>query len=131
MSDQVEDNVILFPGAHKRHPPQSLDEMRLNIAERQLEIATETSLRLVRDIVDELEDCGYQIDAVPEGGLIVATLIEVMMAAMAATSNIEYPMRDAIKVLFAEKIADPVEFMDEFYRRTDNVQVIEMDGDAS
>jgi len=109
----MSDNIVLFPGANKSHPPQTDEDIRTNVQNVRQRFAQETALSIGFKAFAMLED--YHVDLSSDDHKYdLVLLVETLKATILRSYELSHPLQEFAQqaVDFEETISDIEEIID-------------------
>lgn len=109
----MSDNIVLFPGSNKNHPPQTDEDIRVNVENVRQKFAQETALEIGFKAFAMLEDHHVDLTA-DEHKYDLVLLVETIKATILRSMKLSHPLQEFAQqaVDFEETISDIEEIID-------------------
>lgn len=109
---ESESNVVEFPKLKLRTPPQSIEEMRENIAESQTEMAIDIAYSVIANALLDINRAGFNTFNKLDSAYDMMFCIEAVKSMILRTCDIEHPFQEIATDII--EIENPEEVMDQF-----------------
>jgi hypothetical protein len=109
---ESDSNIVQFPKLKLRTPPQSIEEMRENIAESQTEMAIDIAYAAIANALLYINRAGFNTFSKIDSAYDMMFCIEAVKSMILRTCDIEHPFQEISTDII--EIDNPEEVMDQF-----------------